>query len=480
MTPTDLSYLSAADLAALIAARKVSPVEIMDALLPRIAASQPVLNAFITVTADAARAEAKAAEAAVMRGDRLGPLHGVPFSVKDLVNTAGVRTTFASHILENNVPAADAPSVARMKASGAILVGKTTTPEFGHKPLNEAPIFGRTANPWDLRRTCGGSSGGSGAAVAAGLGPLSIGTDAGGSIRIPAACTGTVGMKATLGLVPNESAADGFANFSNVGPQSRTVLDSAFMLNAMAGPDPRDPHSIGLPAVDFVAAACDRRDLRGLRIAYIRRMGNEVIDTEVERLVDAAAASLAGMGATVEPFAPEFTNTEPHWLVISQSLWVARFGKYLPNWENRMTPTLVRGIKEGMEYTAARLQEAAVFRTNLFRQVQSWFERFDLLVMPTISRTAIPIDHDFYAPVEINGQKVGKLRQHWYPYTHPFNMTGHPAISLPCGFHSDGLPVGLQIVARPAEDALAIRAAARYEAAHDWMARRPNLPQLDG
>ncbi|MGH3966860.1 MAG: amidase, partial [Mycobacterium sp.] len=271
---SDLAFTPAAELAALVARRAVSPVELVDAVLARIERTQPVLNAFITVCADQARAAARAAEAAVLRGDRLGPLHGVPFSVKDLVNTAGVRTTFGSVVFADNVPAADSPAVARLKQAGAILVGKTATPEFGHKCFTDAPLFGRTANPWDLTRTCGGSSGGSAAAVAAGLGPLAIGTDGGGSTRIPAACTGIVGFKQTLGLVPHDMTPDGFGNQSYITPMTRTVMDTALMLQAMAGPDLCDPHSLGLAVGDFIAAARPEGDLAGVRIGWRPRLGN--------------------------------------------------------------------------------------------------------------------------------------------------------------------------------------------------------------
>lgn len=479
MSTSDLAYTSAADLAAAIRRRTVSPVEAVTTLLARIEASQPILNAFLTVAADQALDAARAAEAAVLGGDALGPLHGVPFTVKDLLPTAGVRTTYASWIFEKNVPAADVAAVARMKAAGAVLVGKVTTPEFGHKPMNEAPIFGRTANPWDLGRSPGGSSGGSGAALAAGLGPLSIGTDAGGSIRIPAACTGTVGMKATLGLVPNEVAPDGFGNFSNTGPMARTVLDAALMLDAMAGPHAGDPHSHGLPKGDYAAAVRQGGDLRGSRVAWFPRLGNEVVDHEVLAAMDSAVAAFSDLGATVERVEESFANTEPYWLVITQSLWVARFGQYLPEWESRMTPTLVRGIKEGQAYAAADLQRAAMFRSELFRRVQGWFARFDLVLTPTLTRTALPIDHDLYAPIDIEGCSVGSVRTSWYPYTHPFNMTGHPAITIPCGVGRDGLPLGLQIVGPVMGDARILRAAALFEAARPWSHRRPIIPGLD-
>src|SRR5882762_681615 len=249
----ELAFATAAELAALIARRAVSPVEVVEGVLARIAKTQASLNAFITVCSEEARAAAREAEAAIMRGAAFGPLHGVPFAVKDLVNTAGVRTTFGSVALADNIPTADSPAVARLKAAGAALVGKTTTPEFGHKCFTEAPLFGRTANPWDLSRTPGGSSGGAAAAVAAGLAPIGIGTDGGGSSRIPAACCGIVGFKQTLGLVPHDLTPDGFGNQSHITPMTRTIMDTALMLQAMAGPHRCDPHSLGLAVPDFVA-----------------------------------------------------------------------------------------------------------------------------------------------------------------------------------------------------------------------------------
>src|SRR3984957_5974169 len=278
---SELDFASAASLADLVAKKAVSPVELVDAALDRIEKSQPALNAFITVCPDEARAAAWEAEAALMLGDPVGPLQGVPFAVKDLVNTAGVRTTFGSVALADNVPTTDSPSVARLKAAGAILVGKTTTPEFGHKCFTEAPLFGRTANPWDLTRTCGGSSGGAPPAGAGGLAPIGIGTDGGGSSRIPAACCGIVGFKQTLGLVPHDLTPDGYGNQSHITPMTRTVIDTALMLQAMAGPNRRDPHSLGLAAPDFVAAARPEGSLAGTRIAWRPVFGNAKLASEV-------------------------------------------------------------------------------------------------------------------------------------------------------------------------------------------------------
>src|SRR5438105_11978170 len=390
----DIAYTSAAELAALIAQRVVSPVELVDIVLDRIERTQPTLNAFITVCADDARAAAKEAEAAVMRGDALGPLHGVPFAVKDLVNTAGLRTTFGSWALADSVPSADSPSVARLKAAGAVLVGKTTTPEFGHKCFTEAPLFGRTANPWDLARTCGGSSGGAAAAVAAGLGPIGIGTDGGGSSRIPAACCGVVGFKQTLGLVPHDLTPDGFGNQSHITPMTRTVLDAALMLQAMAGPHRCDPHSLGLAVPDFVAAARPDGDLKRVRIAWRPLLGNTILSREVRDACEQALAVFAELGAIVEPVDDNFTGTEPIWLILTQSFWNARFRRYVAQFGNRMSETLLRQMNNGAGHTAVELQEAMFERTRVFREIQDWFERYDIVATPTLSRTALAIDHD--------------------------------------------------------------------------------------
>jgi aspartyl-tRNA(Asn)/glutamyl-tRNA(Gln) amidotransferase subunit A len=474
----DLAYTSAAELAALIARRAVSPVEAVDVVLDRIEKTQPTINAFITVCAEEAREAAKEAEAAVMRGDALAPLHGVPFAVKDLVNTAGVRTTFGSWALSDNMPSADSPAVARLKAAGAILVGKTTTPEFGHKCFTEAPLFGRTANPWNLLRTPGGSSGGAAAAVAAGLAPISVGTDGGGSSRIPAACCGIVGFKQTLGLVPHDLTPDGFGNQSHITPMSRTVMDTALILQAMAGPHACDPHSLGLAVLDFVAAARPEGDLKAVRIAWRPLLGNTLLSREVREACERALSAFAELGAIVEPVDDAFTSTEPIWLILTQSFWNARFRRHVAQFGNRMSDTLLRQMDNGAGHTAVALQEAMFERTRVFREIQGWFGPYDIVATPTLSRTALAIDHDFFAPIEIDGQVADTVRKAWYPYTLPFNLSGNPAVTMPCGFGADGLPIGLQLIGRHLGDAHLLRAAALFEQARPWEAARPQIPGL--
>lgn len=466
-------FTSATELAAAIRARRLSPVEVTRAALDRISRAQPVLNAFITVAEDKAMAQAREAEAAVMRGEALGPLHGVPVAVKDLVPTDGIRTTWGSMIFKDHVPDTDAVVVARLKRAGAIIVGKTTTPEFGQQCLTQAPLFGRTRNAWRADRTSGGSSGGSAVAVAAGLVPLAVATDGGGSTRIPAACNGVVGFKQGLGVVPQEYAQDGFGNISYVTPMTRTVADTALMLSVMAGADPRDPLSTGRPVWDFVAAASSIGDLAGTRVAWRPRLGNNAVASSVLSACESALATLAGLGATVSELTSHFENPESVWFVNNGAYRRAQFGHHLEQHRAIMCPTFVRQMDQVASYSAAELYEAVFARTRLYRQVQAWFENADIVAMPTLSRPALPIDQDFFGPIEIDNQSVENIRAAWYPYTMPFNLTGNPAVSLPSGFDPAGMPLAIQLIARPGEDERLLRVAALFEQARPWAGHAP-------
>ncbi len=479
MTPSDLAYTSAAELARMIRARQISAVEAMRATLARAQTVQAACNCFIPLCPERARADAAAADQALARGADLGPLHGVPFHVKDLVNTAGVRTTFASHIYEHNVPKEDSVSVARLKQAGAILMGKTSTPEFGHMPYTEAPLFGRTRNAWAADRTSGGSSGGAAVALAAGVCPIGVGTDAGGSTRIPAACNGIVGFKQSAGVVPHDTAPEAFANISSINPMARTVMDTALMLEAMAGQHPSDPYSYGAPSTGFVAAAKAEGSLEGMRIAWRPLLANTMIDSEVLEACETAAMALGRLGAGVEPMDDDMEPVEPIWFAYSSAMWNARFRDLLPKWGNKLSPTLVRQMELGKNTTGEAVGRALLARTQLYRKVQGWFDRFDVIAMPTLARTAIPIEERLFEPIEIEGRKADTVRKAWYPYTHPFNLTGHPAITLPCGFHSDGLPMAIQLVGRRGEDARLLRVAALFEEARPWDARRPQIDGVD-
>lgn len=455
---TDIADLSAVDLAAAIRAKAVSPVEAVEAALARIEAKAE-LNAFMAVSAERARAEAKQAEGKVMRGEALGALHGIPFSVKDLTNTEGVATAQGSALFADNVPKADAVAVARARAAGAILIGKTTTPEFGHKPFTEGPFFGRTLNPASHAHSCGGSSGGAAVAVAAGMGQLALGTDGGGSIRIPAACCGVVGLKATLGAIPNLQAPDLFGANSFVGPMARDVADTALMFEALAGPDRRDPYG-------QVPAFPERRLDGGEkpRIGFLLRCGN-ILDPEVETAVIAAMKQAEGLGWIVEPIELDLVSLEPHFLVFLRSLLLARLKGHAEKTPEKLDPTLLATIDAGRGYSAADLCQAQFARTDCFTKVQDILARFDLIASPTLSAPALPVGLDPLGQIDIAGKPAGTIRGAWYPYTFPFNLTGHPALSLPCGRSSMGLPIGLQLVAGWHADRYLLDVAARLQTA---------------
>ncbi len=453
----DLMDHGAVALAALVRRKEASPVEIVQAALARIEARRE-LNAFITVTADQALAAARHAEAAVMAGEPLGPLHGIPYSVKDLTLTAGVRTTMGSAIYEDFVPKDDAVAVARAKAAGAILIGKTLTPEFGHKQVPTAPLFGRTLNPINPAYTPGASSSGAAAAVAAGMGPLALGTDGGGSIRIPAACCGIVGLKATLGVVPHLQAPDLYSANSFTGPMARDVADTRLLFEAIAGFDARDPWGAGSAPPRRAAPV----SLRGLRVAWLPSAGNRV-DPEVEAIAGAAVQAMAREGASVETVQLDFVSLEKHFLVVLQSLLAARVGANLERFGNRLDASLIDAVLKGRRHTAVDLHEATFAKTRCFNELQALFERFDVLVSPTLSAPPLPIDMDVSGEIEIAGRPAGTVRGAWYPYTYPMNLTGHPALSMPCGRSAIGLPIGLQLVGRWYDDHYLLDVAALVE-----------------
>ena len=454
--PADLDTIS---LAAAIRARHVSPREAVEAVLARIAAHAR-LNAFMTICAERARAEAVAAEARLAAGGELPPLLGVPFTVKDLTLTEGVRTTFGSRLFADFVPDADAVAVARLRAAGAILVGKTTTPAFGHKPFTEGDLFGRTLHPIDPEVTCGGSSGGAAVAVRMGMAPLALGSDGGGSIRIPAACCGVVGLKPTLGAIPQLQAPDLFGANSYVGPMARRVAEVALAWRILRGPDAADPYGQA-PLPDPPARA-----LRGLRVAWLPACGSPKIDPDVARLTAAAAARLGELGAEVTEIRHDFAQLEPAFLVILESALAARLGRFLPARAADLDATLRRTVEKGLLHSAVALQDAAAARTAAFRRLQTEvFARFDLLVSPTLTAPPLPADTDPHGNVSIAGVDAGQLRAAWYPFTYPMNLTGHPALSMNCGTTASGLPVGLQLAGPWHGEATILHAAAALEAA---------------
>jgi len=278
--------------------------------------------------------------------------------------------------------------------------------------------------------------------------------------------------------VPHDLTPDGFGNQSHITPMTRTVLDTALMLQAMAGPDPCDPHSLGLAVPDFVAAAQPEGDLAGMRIAWRPFLSNDKLSREVRAACEAALAAFEQLGAIVVPVEDDFRSTEPIWLVLTQSFWNARFRRYVGQYGNQMSDTLIRQMDTGAAHSAVALQEAMFERTRVFREIGAWFAEYDLVATPTLSRTALAIDHDFFAPIEIDGEIADTVRKSWYPYTLPLNLSGNPAVTLPCGFAGDGLPIGLQLIGPHLGDDRLLRAAALYELARPWADKRPAVAGL--
>ncbi len=471
MDSEELSYLPAIELQRLVRSRELSPVEIVDALLERIARLNPTLSAFITVTGERARAEAKAAEGRAIRGQFLSPLDGLPYSLKDLEPTAAVRTTFGSKWFEHHVPAEDGAVAARLRASGGILLGKTNTPHFGYKDMCDNLIGPPCRNPWKLDRTSGGSSGGAAAALATGLGPLAHGSDGAGSIRIPAALCGVVGFKPSFGRVPFHPSPDYWSARSHNGPMARTVRDAALMLTAIAGPDARDPLTIEALPPDYVEA-CDGR-LAGLRVAWGGNLGYAAVDPEVATIAEAAAKRFADLGCTVDAPAIPWPNPRDFHKIIWE---VGLAGRHIermterPDW---IEPTLARMIVNAGRLSAVEYAKALLARTTFYNAVYEFFETYDLLLTPTMPVGAWSVESGpEEGPREVGGEATLGMFDR-LAFTYPFNLTGQPAISVPCGFTREGLPVGLQIVGRWHADTLVLRAAAGFEALQPWAHHRP-------
>jgi len=470
--PEELCWTPAAELARLIRAKDISPVEVVEAVLGRIERINPAINAYCTVAADQARAAARDAEAAVIRGGPLGPLHGVPFSIKDLTPTKGIRTTMGSKIFEGNVPEEDALLVERLRAAGGILIGKTNTPEFGCKPFTDNRLFGATANPWMTTHSAGGSSGGAAAAVAAGLGPLAEGSDLAGSIRHPAAWCGVVGFKPSQGRIARYPNAAAWNAMSTNGPITRTVGDAAVMFAAMVGPDPRDPLALPHTGEDW-ARLPQGASIRGARVAWTPDLGGATpVDPAVASICETAAGAFADLGCSLEVASPEIGSIKEPFLALNAALRQATVGKYLERWRDQMDPILVRRIEISRTLTTEDIGRAEVERSAYHQRLRRFFERYDLLVLPTTTIAASPLDA--LLPKEIAGRPIHDHLDMLIP-TYAFNLSAHPALSVPCGWTETGLPVGLQIVGGWRQDALVLRAAVCFEAAAPWTSKRPQL-----
>jgi aspartyl-tRNA(Asn)/glutamyl-tRNA(Gln) amidotransferase subunit A len=469
---TDLCFTSAVELAELIRRRALSPVEVTRAVLERIDRLNPRLGAYVVIHTERALAEARAAERAVMAGEPLGPLHGVPVSIKDNLWTAGERTTYGSRLQAEFVAPQDAPSVARLRAAGAIFVGRTNLPEFAWRGSTDNPLFGESRNPWDLTRTPGGSTGGGAAAVAAGLGPLALGSDGAGSIRIPASFCGLVGFKPTFGRVPMYPAAGGNELVAHVCPLARTVSDVALMMNAIARHDRRDAFALPDDGVDYLAACNEplpgTRGGERVRIAWSGDLGFAPVESETREIAETAARAFSEIGLTLEEASPELGDSSAILKTLYGGAQAGAHAARSAEQKALMDPELVAYAEASAGLSVVEYLRAVAARQALVDALRRFFERYDLLLTPTLCLPAFPLG--LVGPSEVAGRKVTHLG---WTLCYPFNYSGQPAISVPAGWTAGGLPVGLQIVGRRLEDALVLRAAAAFETIRPWAARRP-------
>jgi amidase len=469
---------SAAELAADIAGNRLSATDVMRAFLERIEHLNPAVNAVCTLSPRALD-DAAACDRRLRGGERARPLEGVPFVVKDILQTAGLRTTFGSMIYEHHVPDEDTVSVARLRAAGAILVGKTNTPEFAHDVNTTNRIFGITRNPWNLRATAGGSSGGTGAAVAAALAPIGLGTDLGGSIRIPSAFCGTVGLRPVPGRVPVYPAEFGWDTLVEHvhGPMTQTVEDCGLMLAALAGPDDHDPSSLPAEPRDYVKAARYAGRLDGRRVAYTRDLNGLVpVDPEVARLTAEAARSFEQVGALVEEACFDVADVRAIIAGTRGFGMVARYADRLDAYRDRMTAQLINQVTDALALDVRTITRAERMRTSYWHRVRTFLERYDYILAPTVSVPAFRLDQPL--PGEIGGVPVERFYDVFLT-TYAFSITGLPAMSVPCGLTSQGLPVGLQIVGRRLREDLVLEAAAAYARVCPQHFRPPAFAEME-
>ncbi len=465
-----LAFSPATEVRRLIAEREVSPVELTGLFLERIDSLDGKMNSYLTVTADRALEDARAAEGAVMRGEELGPLHGVPISVKDLEMSAGVRTTGGSLLFEDRVPDADSAVVERVKAAGAVILGKTNTPEFGLLGHTQNRLGDHCRNPWNTDRTTGGSSGGAGASIAAGLCTLATGSDGGGSIRIPAALCGIYGIKPTQGRVPLYAGVPSppFANhFSQSGPMTRTVRDSALLLQALAGHYPKDVNSLRAAPGDYLGAADSGID--GLRVAWSPDYSYGAVDAEVVSRCREAALAFEELGCTVEEVDLGLESPFEAFWDLFCAVSNARYAAMIGDNSDLLTDYGRNSIEYGATVTGPDYARALGVRAELMMRFGQLLDEYDLLLSPTVSAGAFPVGEP---PSKIDGKPVDTFSG-FFPFTYPINMIGHPAASIPCGFTSEDLPVGLHIVGRWGDEETVIAASAAFEEARPWVDIRP-------
>ena len=470
-TNSAICFNDAVELAAMIRNREASATEVMTAFLSQIERVNPKVNALCTfVGEEAALRAAREADARLAKGQTPGPLHGLPHAVKDLVPTAGIRTTFGSRIYKDFVPDIDGLIVKRLKAAGAIIIGKTNVPEFGAGSHTFNEVFGATLNPYDLTKTCGGSSGGAAVALACGMVPLADGSDFGGSLRNPAGFCNVVGFRTAPGRVPVYPPTPGSSALSVEGPMARTVQDVAFLLSVIAGPDPGVPISIDETGSMFSRPL--QRDFRGTRIAWSRDLGRYAVQPVVNEVCDRARSTFAELGCQVEDGEPDFRDADEIFQVLRAWSYAQTRGEDLKRHRDLVKDTVVWNIEQGLKLTSLDVERAEAKRTQLCQRVREFMERCEFLVLPVSQVAPFPVEVDWVK--EINGSRMETYID-WMATCYAITVTGLPAISIPCGFTKGGLPIGLQIVGRHRREFDVLQLAFAFEQATQYGKTRPSI-----
>jgi len=465
---TDICFSTATELVRRIRAREVSVTEVVQAHLAHIERVNPRVNAIVTLTAERALAEARDKDTAAQRRQPAGAVFGLPVAHKDLIPTRGIRTTRGSPIYRDDVPTQDALLVERLRSAGAVTIGKTNTPEFGAGSQTFNEVFGRTLNPYDLTKTCGGSSGGAAVALACGMVPIADGSDTGGSLRNPASFCNVVGLRGAPGRVPPWPTDTPWSTLHVPGPMARTVADVALMLSAMAGPDPRSPIAITQPG-DRFRAPLDR-DFRGVRIAWSRDLGGLPVDGRVTAVLDAQRATFQALGCTIVDDQPDLAEARQIFQVLRALNFATRYGPLLARHRHEMKDTVVWNIEEGLKLTAREIGEADVQQARLYHRVREFMDRHEFLLLPAAQ--VLPFDVSQPYITEINGVPMPTYID-WMRVCSDITVTGSPAISVPGGFTDGGLPVGLQIVGRHQDEWGVLQLAHAFERATGFWRRRP-------
>ena len=472
MPESDLCYLDAVELVRLVRSRAISAIELLEAHVARIDRANPRLNAIVTCVPELARETARRVDRALARGEAMGLLAGLPTAVKDLVQTAGVRTTFGSLVYRDHVPTRDALIVERLKFAGAVIVGKTNSPEFGAGSQTFNSVFGVTRNPYDPALTCGGSSGGAAVAVASGMVPVADGSDLGASLRNPASFCNVVGLRPSVGRVPIWPTPNAWASLSVYGPMARTVADAALMLAAIAGPDARSPVSLDVPGEIFAGPL--GRDFKGAHVAWSRNLGGAPVDPLVTQVLESQRHVFAELGCIVEEDEPDLTGASEAFHVLRAHQFAQRYAPLLDEHRDKIKATVVWNIEEGLRLTEREIARAEILRTEIFHRMRGFFERYAFLLCPVTQVLPFPVDVEY--PTEIGGVRLRDYIE-WLRTCYSITVTGFPAISVPCGFTESGLPVGLQIVGGFRDDFGLLQLAYAFEQATHAGRRRP--PEVD-